>query len=144
MLRLRYGTLQYSTVLHLFCVLLSSTARPFFVVQASMITYEPTYTVSNQFNRLVQITSRPLSDLLNDLIAGTLDQMFEDQDADLLADCCLDGVSYPTRAQAQAAANGYNAFNRALLREKGRFHVRTAFVQGDCTLEFTESVLLEA
>jgi hypothetical protein len=108
-----------------------------------MITFEPTETVSSQLAQLVQITGRSLNDLLDDLVAGTLNQMFVDKDADLLADAVLDGVSYPTREQAQSAADGYNAFRKAILRERGQFHVRTAYVDDSNTVQLTESALLK-
>jgi hypothetical protein len=109
----------------------------------SKLTFTPEPEIAEQLQELARITQRPLADLLNDLIKGTLGQIIEGKDVDLLC-LCLDGVAYPDRSQAEAAAENYNALNRVLIRENGRFHVRTAFVQDDCTLEFTQNVLLEA
>jgi hypothetical protein len=99
--------------------------------------------IVEQLDELSRITQRPVSDLINGILAPALDQMVEDQDTDYMQ-LVLEGVVYSNHAQAKLVAENCNAFNRTRVREHGRFYVRTAFVTDDCKVEFTELALLEA
>jgi arsenate reductase-like glutaredoxin family protein len=106
------------------------------------LTFTATDTVFAQLAELSRITARPIDDLINELLCGELDQMIARKDTEYMR-LVLDDVEYPDHATAKAVAENYNAINRALVQEKGRFHVRTAYVDRyECTVEFTESIRL--
>jgi hypothetical protein len=107
------------------------------------INFTPEPEVAEQLTELARITQRPLNDLINDLLAGPLDQMIEGNDTSFMR-LVLDNVVYADHAKAQAVAENYNALNWETVMEHGQFHVREARAGDDCAVHFSKTRLVKA
>jgi len=107
------------------------------------ITFTPEPIIDEHLQELSRITQRPIGDLINDLLDSPLEQIIEQQDTDYMR-LVLDGVVYSDHAQAEAAAENYNALNWETVMEHGQFHVQNAWAGDDRMVHFSKTKLVKA